>query len=108
MLGPLFSKNITYTLKNKIKMGFAVSLSNSLLFAGSSLICYKKIPIIFAGKFGAGRAQVLRKLWAGSSAGCVSFDQNVRFLQKFLVFPCFLLQGVCVLADFVCATGRGI
>ena len=44
--------------------------------------------------------QVLRKLWAGSGADCVSFDQNVRFLQKIPVFPCFLLCGVCVLVDF--------
>lgn len=51
---------------------------------------------------------MLRKLCVNSSTGCVDFGQNARFLQKIPVFPCFLLQGVCVLADFVCATGRGI
>ena len=68
----------------------------------------EKIPVVFAGNFGTGRAQVLRKLWMDSSAGCVNFGQNTRFLQKIPVFPCFLLQGVCVLADFVCATGYDI
>ena len=42
------------------------------------------------------RAQVLRKLQVCSSAGCVNFGQNVRFLQKFPVFPCFLFHAVCV------------
>ena len=61
----------------------------------------EKFPVIFAGNFGAGRAQVLRKPRVDSSAGCVSFGQNARFLQKFPVFPCFLLRAVCVLVDFV-------
>ena len=61
MLGLLFSKNITYTLKNKIKMGFAVSLLNSLIFGGKSLLWSEKFPVIFVGNFGESRAQVLRK-----------------------------------------------
>ena len=61
-------------------MLFAVSLSNSLIFDGKSLICYKKFPVVFAGNFGAGRAKVLRKLRADSSAGCVNFSQNTSFL----------------------------
>ena len=85
-------------------MGFAVSLLNSLIFVDNSLLCSEKFPVIFAGNFGTGRAQVLRKPQANSSAGCVNFGQNTRFLQKFPVFPCFFLQSVCVLADFVCAT----
>ena len=89
-------------------MGFVVSLLNSLIFDGKSLLCYKKFPVIFVGNFGAGRAQVLRKPQVYSSAGCVNFAQNTSFLQKFPVFPCFLLQGVYVLADFVCATGYNI
>ncbi len=64
----------------------------------------EKIPVIFVGNFGAGRAQTLRKPQVYSSAGCANFGQNARFLQKFPVFPCFLLRAVCVLADFVCAT----
>ena len=51
---------------------------------------------------------MFRKPRVDSGAGCVNFDQNVQILQKIPVFPCFLLQGVCVLSDFVCATGRGI
>ena len=90
-------------------MGFAVSLSNSLLFADDSLICYKKFPVIFVGNFWAGRAQVLRKSRVDSSTSCVDFGQNTRFFcKKFPVFPCFLLRAVCVLADFVCATEEDI
>ena len=51
-----FLKNITYTLKNKIKKGFAVSLLNSLIFGGKSLLWSEKFPVIFAGNFGVGRA----------------------------------------------------
>ena len=83
-------------------------MPNSLIFDGKSLIYSEKFPVIFVGNFGEDRAQVLRKPLANSSAGCMIFGQNVQFLQKFPVFPCFLLCGVCVLADFVCATGRGI
>ena len=97
MLWLLFSKSIIYTLKNKIKIGLVVILSKSLIFANDSLLCYKKSPVVFAVDFGAGRAQVLRNPWADSSVGCVNFGQNARFL----------LHAVCV-ADFVCATGRGI
>ena len=78
------------------------------MFAEDSLIYYKKIPVIFAGNFGVGRAQVLRKPWVDSSADCVSFGQIARFLQKIPVFPCSLLCDVCVLSDFVCATGYNI
>ena len=80
----------------------------SLIFAGKSLLWSEKFPVIFAGNFGVGRAQVLRKPWVCSSAGCVIFDRHARFLQKIPVFPCFLLHAVCVLADFVCATGQDI
>lgn len=51
---------------------------------------------------------MFRKPRVDSSVGCVVFGQNVQFLQKIPVFPCFLLCGVCVLADFVCATGGNI
>ncbi len=51
---------------------------------------------------------MLRKPLVDSSTSCVDFGQNARFLQKFPVFPCFLLRAVCVLADFVCATGCNI
>ena len=51
---------------------------------------------------------MLRKPRECSSAGCVIFDRHARFLQKIPVFPCFLFHAVCVLADFVCATGRNI
>ena len=80
----------------------------SLIFGGKSLLWSEKFPVIFAGNFGVGGAQVLRKLWSGSGAGCVNFDQNVQILQKIPVFPCFLLRAVCALADFVCATGYDI
>lgn len=43
---------------------------------------------------------MLRNLWSGSGAGCVSFDQNVRFLQKIPVFPCSLLCGVMCFSRF--------
>ena len=51
---------------------------------------------------------MLRKPRECSSAGCVILDRHARFLQKIPVFPCFLFHAVCVLADFVCATGRNI
>ena len=51
---------------------------------------------------------MLRKPHVNSIAGCVNFGRIAHFLQKFPVFPCFLFHAVCVLADFVCATGRGI
>ena len=70
------------------------------MFVDNSLICSKKIPVIFAGNFEAGGVQVLRKLWVGSSAGCVSFDQNVQILQKIPVFPCSLLCGVMCFSRF--------
>lgn len=34
---------------------------------------------------------MLRKSQVNSSAGCVNFGQNARFLQKFPVFPCFFM-----------------
>lgn len=69
---------------------------------------FRKKTVIFVGDFGEGRAQLLRKPWVDSSADCVNCSKNARFLQKFPVFPCSLLCGVCVFSDFVCATGRGI
>ena len=87
---------------------FLVYLYNSLIFDGKSPICSEKFPVIFVGNFGVSGAQVLRKLWSGSGAGCVNFGQNVQILQKIPVFPCSLLCDVCVLSDFVCATEEDI
>ena len=72
--------------------------------------CYviKNSLLFLQGIFGwVGRKCLENRWWILVQVVWILVKMPV-FCKSSLFFPVFLLQGVCVLADFVCATGYDI